>query len=142
MSDLGLTKLYKLVYFADARHLRDHGESITGSEFIKYQHGPVPSRGERAVKQLRKAAALHTEPEEFPGYSMTSITALKRPDLRRFSEDECATFDLVCKQLGSKTAMQLSSLSHDEPAWIAATTLQKLSPELMMYGSAEDPEGL
>ena len=50
VTGLGLTKLCKLVYFADARHLREAGASITGSEFIKYQHGPVPSRGEKAVK--------------------------------------------------------------------------------------------
>lgn len=142
VSDLGLTKLYKLVYFVEARHLREHAEAITGSDFIKYQHGPVPSRGEKAIKQLRKAGAIHAEREEFAGYDMTAISPLRKPDPRVLSESERATLDSVCAQLGSKTASQLSDLSHDEPAWIAAPMLRKLSPDLMMYGSAEDPEGL
>ena len=39
---LGLTKLWKLIYFIDARAVRELGEPVTGSEFIKYGHAEDP----------------------------------------------------------------------------------------------------
>jgi len=33
-------------------------------------------------------------------------------------------------------------MSHEEPAWARADEPDKLDPELMFYGNAEDPEGL
>jgi uncharacterized phage-associated protein len=140
--DLGLTKLYKLVYFADVAHLRDHGRSITGSDYIKYEHGPVPSRGEKLIKQLRKEQRLHTEKVPYAGVEMISISALGAPTWSALDDEEVATLDAVCSELGRETAVALSKRSHAEPAWVAASMLEKLSDELMPYGASEDPDGL
>lgn len=141
--DLGLTKLYKLIFFADAFHLREYGESITGSEYIKYQHGPVPSRAERCIKALRREELLETEKIPFGGYEMTSVRPLGTPPtFDEFSSEELATLDAVCKQFGRLTATSLSERSHREPAWMATKLLEKIAPELIMYGTAEDPDGL
>lgn len=140
--DLGLTKLYKLLYFADVAHLRDHDVSITGSEYIKYEHGPVPSRGEKCIRQLRKDGRLHAEKVSFAGYEMMAIAPLGPPSWSALDAAEVATLDAVCWQLGKETAAELSKRSHLEPAWAAAPMLEKLSHELMLYGSAEDPDGL
>jgi len=139
---LGLTKLDKLVYFADVAQLREAGTSMTGSEYIKYQHGPVPSRGERCVKQLRKAGALDAEKAEHAGYEMLAISVPAKPDLRALSAAERRMLDRVCRTFGGETAVELSRLSHLEPAWATAAMLRKLPHELMMYGSEEDPDGL
>jgi hypothetical protein len=45
VGDLGVTKLWKLIYFIDVSFLRETGMSLTGSDYIKYDHGPVPSCG-------------------------------------------------------------------------------------------------
>ena len=58
--DLGLTKLWKLIYYIDAQAVRDLGVPVTGSEFIKYQHGPVPSRGEKHLRQLVRSREVNT----------------------------------------------------------------------------------
>ena len=42
-----------MLYYADAACLREIGHSMSGSEYIKYEHGPVPSRGEKSIKTLR-----------------------------------------------------------------------------------------
>ena len=46
VNNLGLTKLWKLIFFIDAKAVRNLGEPVTGPEFIKYEYGPVPSRAE------------------------------------------------------------------------------------------------
>lgn len=140
--DLGLTKLYKLVFFSDAYHLRAHGQSITGSDYIKYEHGPVPSRAEKCIKALRRDSLIETETVPFAGYQMIAVRPIGDLPLSQLSEDEIATLDCVCRKLGSETAKALSERSHLEPAWIATKMLDKIEPQLIMYGVTEDPDGL
>ena len=142
VKNLGLTKLWKLIYFADVGALREHGSTITGSEFVKYPHGPVPSRGEKILKEMKGEALIATAQRENAGYVQTSVSALAKPDTSVFSAEERAIIERVCVEFGRKTAKALSDLSHDEPAWALANDLDKLDPELMHYGGAEDPEGL
>ena len=140
--DLGLTKLYKLIYFAEVAHLREYGVSITESEYIKYPHGPVPSRAERCLKELKRQEKVTTENDPYHDYELCSIRAAEAPEFSALSEPELKTLDAVCARLGSESATSLSDRSHDEPAWICAGMQDKLSKDLMFYGSAEDPEGL
>ena len=83
--------------------MRSHGCSITGSEYIKYPFGPVPSRVEKILKQLAK-----TEKVEVKSTSLNETRDIRRFDVRRLAEE----------------------------------MMHKLDPELMMYGTEEDPKGL
>jgi len=139
---LGLTKLWKLIYFCDVRALREEGASITGSEFIKYPHGPVPSRGDKSLKLLLRQGRIATEQKAVGGYMQTSITVLDAPDLSLFTKVEREIVAKVCHDLGGLSAKKLSDISHEEPAWALAHELDKLDKELMHYGRAEDPEDL
>lgn len=139
---LGQTKLWKLLYFIDAAALRETGETITKSEYIKYPHGPVPSRGEKILKRLRKEEKIRTVSESCGGYQLERIDSGAKPDLSVFTPDELKTIRHVLKVYGKQTAAALSGLSHKEPSWIAARRMDKLSPSLMAYGTKEDPDGL
>jgi uncharacterized phage-associated protein len=141
--NLGLTKLYKLLYFADTASLRDLGETITGSEYIKYPHGPVPSRGEKILKQMQKEALISLDTvNRGKNIIMHKVTPKKEAAAKAFSKSEIEILDSIIKKYGKMSASALSGVSHKEPAWINAGDLQKLSADLMMYGSEEDPEGL
>ncbi len=142
VKNLGVTKLWKLIYFADVTALRQHGTTITGSEFIKYPHGPVPSRGEKVLRAMQRDGAVSTEQRPIGRFMQTCIEGTALADMDVFSHDERNVIDKVCRELGSETAQALSKLSHDEPAWVAASELDKLEPQLMHYGRSEDPEGL
>ncbi len=142
--DLGLTKLWKLLYFADVAHAREHGSTITGSEFIKYPFGPVPSRGERHLKRLVKRNLVRISQVNAGTYRQTMVEATlpARSVVEALDRAEQETLDAVCVKFGAVTAKKLSDLSHAEPAWVAAPTMQKLSPALMLYGAFEDSDGL
>ena len=142
VSNLGPTKLWKLIYFIDARAVRDLGESITGSEFIKYEHGPVPSRGEKFLKQLVREGSVSTAAREVGGMTLNEVKSNRAPHLGIFSPEELSLINEVCAELGGKSAAVLSNLSHSEPAWHYAEFRQKLSRELIAYGHEEDPTGL
>lgn len=140
--NLGLTKLWKLIYFVDAKGIREFGESVTGSDFIKYEHGPVPSRGERQLRQLVRRGEVTTAPRIVGGKILNEVKSNREPDSTVFSILEMSLIETVCKELGNKSAGVLSELSHQEPAWHYARMLDKLSPELICYGQTEDPNGL
>ena len=142
VQNLGETKLWKLIYFIDAAALREMGCTITGSDFIRYDHGPVPSRGEKSLKQLNRDGAITIIQEQFPSYRINRVVAAASPAKKVFSSAELELIGRICRAHGSKTAAYLSELSHREPAWHYAGHLDKLSPELMLYGAAEDPEDL
>ncbi len=139
---LGDTKLYKLIYFSDTSNLREHGKSITGSEYIKYKHGPVPSRAEKSVKHLKRSGYIQTKLVKHGQYMRNDIKALKDPDTSMFTPEELQQMDEMCKTLGKKTAATLSRISHDEPSWACAEMLDKMSQDLMMYGAEESLDGL
>ena len=139
---LGTTKLYKLLYFTDATSLRELGHNMSGSEYIRYEHGPVPSRGEKALKDLRKENAILVNQEEHYGMRLEAIREIIEPDLTIFEKSELEILQRIARTKGAASAKTLSNESHLEPAWVYATPLGKLSPELMLYGASEDPEGL
>jgi uncharacterized phage-associated protein len=142
VTDLGLTKLWKLVFFIDQQALRSTGQTITGSDYIKYEHGPVPSRGEKHLKKLHRENVMECRQRLHGGYRLNELYPRRAPEAAVFSAEELETADQVCSRLGSKSASQLSALSHADPAWHYADRMQKLSPTLMAYGTSEDPDGL
>lgn len=141
VKNLGITKLWKLIYFIDVAFLRETGASLTGSEYIKYDHGPVPSRGGKRLKHLDKEGRVRVKAEDHGSYRQNHVFTVDE-EAPAFRTEELPLIDAVCLRYGRKTASYLSELSHDEPAWIHAEKLQKLSPTLMCYGSKEDAEGL
>lgn len=142
VQDLGMTKLWKLIYFIDADYLREYGSTLTGSEYIKYEHGPVPSRGDKRVKRLKKSDSIDVTSEVYAGYRLNKVTTKSSNAESPFSEGELNVINKVCNKLGAKSAAYLSDLSHEEPAWINAEKMQKISEELMHYGACEDEDGL
>jgi len=142
VNNLGLTKLWKLIYFIEARAVRDFGSGLTDSDFIKYEHGPVPSRGEKLLRKLVQQGGVTTTPRQINGKTLNEVEAQRAADLSVFSAEERALIDEVCTELGRKTAVALSDLSHKEPSWHYAGMMDKLSPELIAYGHQEDADGL
>ena len=100
VKSLGLTKLWKLIYFVDVTALRDLGATITGSEFVKYPHGPVPSRGEKVLQKLRREELIETEQEAIGPYTQTSVTAIGHPDMGIFTAAERVIIERICRDLG------------------------------------------
>ncbi len=113
---------------------------MTGSDFIRYDHGPVPSRGEKALKQLNRAGDITIVQEQFASYRINRVVTTAPPKPEVFSARELELIGEICRAY--KTATFLSELSHREPAWHYARHLDILSSELMLYGSSEDPEDL
>ena len=73
VENLGITKLWKLIYFIDVAFLRETGKSLTDSEYIKYDHGPVPSRGDKRLKHLGKEGRVRVKAEDYGSYRQNHV---------------------------------------------------------------------
>jgi len=121
----GATKLYKVLWFADARRFVLTKHSITGAAYIREKYGPVPKYGATARVQLQKENAIRETKEG----DLTRIIALKPPDVSIFTDDELKTVDYWIQHIDKNhTAKSVSEETHDYTWQIA-----KMGEELPLY---------
>lgn len=112
---------FKILYFAEMKHLAKWGSSIVPDEFRAIKYGPVPTRLYNAVKELshpRMALAeCLAEVICFAGEDAPNVLLPKREaNLRFLSKSEIDVLDHAIEENESLTFGQLMHKSHDE-AW-------------------------
>lgn len=110
------TKMNKLLFFTDFCSYKRRAVGITGLAYKAIQYGPVPERWDMLYGSMDAV-----EPEIVPfasGHSGELLVSKHSPDMSLFSQEEMAIMDEVIHKLGSKTANQLSEMSHQEDAWL------------------------
>jgi hypothetical protein len=121
----GATKLYKVLWFADARRFVLSKKSITGATYIREKYGPVPKYAMIARAQLEKSGVIRISKEG----ELTRFFAASPPDVSIFSEDELKTVDYWIQHIDKDhTAQSISEESHDY-AWEIA----KMGEEIPLY---------
>ncbi|HZQ25300.1 MAG TPA: Panacea domain-containing protein [Terriglobales bacterium] len=124
-------KIAKLLYFADKRHLLEHGRPILGDVYWCMEFGPVPSF---ALNEMSEAIE-HSEVVAGSGSSdyskMNEMLRVKKPlfggyphfeakhpfDANIFSDSELSVLTAVAREFGSKTAHDLVTMTHAEPTY-------------------------
>jgi hypothetical protein len=121
----GATKLYKVLWFSDARRFVLAKKPITGATYIRHKYGPVPKYAMIARKELENEKAVRIKKDG----DVTRFLALKPPDVSMFSGDELKTVDYWIQHIDEDhTATSISDESHDY-AWEIA----KMGEELPLY---------
>jgi hypothetical protein len=73
----GATKLYKVLWFAEARTFVLRGAPLAGAEYIREEHGPVPRLGKVIRDELEREGKI--------GHAGDAINALVPPDVSLLS---------------------------------------------------------
>lgn len=85
-------KLFKILYFADQKHLIRYGSLITDDNYIAMNNGPVPSMAYDILKALRGQGLLEYFKSNFENYfQLTSnhiVESIVPPDLDELSISE------------------------------------------------------
>ncbi len=113
-------KMFKILYFADQKHLVSYGFPITGDFYVAMENGPVPSKSYDVLKAIRGDSfwSIHLNKQynhlfQVEGFN---ISALQNPD-----EEELAISDIECivssiEENKSLNFSQLKEKSH-QYAW-------------------------
>jgi hypothetical protein len=121
----GLTKLNKILYFADFMSYARYGEPITGVSYIKLPKGPVPQPMLAVRKQMEADLEILIRLRDYHGYPQHRVIALREANLEKFKPRDIALIDSVIRKLADETAAEVSARSHGR-AWRAVRNHERI----------------
>ena len=127
---LGKTKLLKLFYFLDFGFYQKYKRSLTGSTYVRYKYGPIPTEAERVFKQLQKEHQIASFQRTFHGKSQTRYEALAEFNFGIFGPDELDFMLAVARFFSPHTATEMTELAHSETPWRVTPQSEFISYEL------------
>ena len=131
--NVGMTALYKLLYFIDFDYYEKYDEQLMGLTYIKNHYGPTPREFVKVVEEMKKDGDLEEVKSPYFAYEQKKFLPLKEPNLERLNAQEVSMVDNVLARYGDMTATQLTSLSHEDTPWIAAGKGEDIEYEHVFY---------
>jgi transcriptional regulator with XRE-family HTH domain len=135
--NVGMTVLYKLLYFIDFDYYEKYEEQLIGALYIKNHYGPTPVAFAKIVSQMEKEGAIEQVKSKYFEHEQTKYLPHKRADVSEFSAREIKHIDEVLERLSDKTATELSNLSHKDIPWIVAEEGRAINYESVFYRTEE-----
>jgi hypothetical protein len=140
--EYGSTVLNKVLFFCDFIAYGKFGQPITGADYIRERHGPVPRAvrlmSRSPLQELEREGALRREQRPVPNVPkpMTQVVpiALRSADLSVFSDDERSVIDDVIGTFRGWKAGPLSKYTHEFPAWRSVPLNQTIPYETIFIG--------
>ena len=110
----GATKLYKVLWFANARTFCLTGEPIFQTEFIREKHGPVPRDAMAMREELVKEGRARIWQDRYINKPIWRFKALAPVSTNRIAPYEIDTINYCIKHIDEDhTANSISDQSHD-----------------------------
>lgn len=121
-----VTKMNKLLFYADFLTYKREGFGMTGMEYRAITYGPVPN-GFGSIYD--NASGVECEDYIYPnGTSGILLQSSQSPDMSVFSETEKEILEEVCERFRDSSAGEISAISHKEKGWIECNGDKKLIP--------------
>ena len=139
-TDVGKTKLMKLLYFIDFSAYTKLGRSVTNDTYLNKRWGPVPSHIFHNLESLiggHASMTLERRGGENPYEKYLPVEG--RGTLHGFAEEEIAIIDEVLSLYGDKTRGQLVNATHEEIPWLATTEGEPIPYFLAPYRAYKRP---
>ncbi len=132
-SNVGMTVLYKLLYFIDFDYYEKFEEQLVGATYIKNHFGPTPVEFKKIVESMESKGELETVKSKYFLHEQTKYLPRREPDISVLSAKEIKHIDEVLSRLSDKSATELSDYSHKDVPWITAEDGRPLSYESVFY---------
>ncbi|MBE6328095.1 MAG: DUF4065 domain-containing protein [Bacteroidales bacterium] len=111
-----LHKIFKILYFAERKHLQDWGMPILGDTYIAMDAGPVPSRVYDILKIVRGDSYMSdTEglKKMFAIEDWMYVVPLQNADLNKLSKSDIDALDWSVNTYGALSYDEIKEKSHD-----------------------------
>ena len=118
--NFGSVILYKILYFSDHFAYGKLGQPITGADYMKEKHGPIPRTSLPARQELEREGRLKMQESQLrSGKTQKKPVALAPPDLSLFSDAELALVDSIIERFWDSSTRKVRTASHRLAAWQA-----------------------
>jgi len=135
--NIGQTALYKLLYFIDFDYYEKYEEQLIGATYIKNTFGPTPVSFAKVVRDMEREGLLVEVKSKHFQYDQTKYVPTQEPVVSALSGQELQHIDEVLTRLASKSARELSELSHIDTPWAVALDKAVLNYEHVFYRPIE-----
>lgn len=141
LDGFGATKLYKVLWFSDARSYMLFGEPITGESYVREKYGPMPRHALAVIQELSEDAAIRVSREEYFNKPMRRFHSERVPDKLSLDTRQREIVDYWIKHIANEhTATSISEQSHDY-AWEIAKLGEEIPYHAIFANRIRDPEG-
>ena len=135
ISFLGRTKLAKLLFFADFEFYSENHSSITGTMYMKKEHGPFPvdCTFYDALDCLEQDGSIEIRTVTTGNFDRDEYVPTRKADVSCFTEDEIETLTKVGMRFKNYNAKQIKDFSHGTPAYVLTGDDETIGYELSYY---------
>ncbi len=135
--NIGMTVIYKLLYFIDFDYYEMYEEQLIGAVYIKNQYGPSPVEFKKVIDLLVKEKRLEVINSSYFKYPQNKYLPLAEPDLSILSGKELELIDRVIRRLSDMNAKEISEYSHRDVPWLSAESGKTINYESVFYRTNE-----
>lgn len=115
----GVTKLNKVLFYADFLSFAKYGESITGISYNKLPYGPVPTAAAAVRSEMEAEDEIFITRQGYSPYQTHRVIPRREANLDLFRARDIALVDGVIEALADLGGKRVSELSHGR-AWKSA----------------------
>jgi transcriptional regulator with XRE-family HTH domain len=131
--NVGETVIYKLLYFIDFDFYEKYEEHLLGGTYIKNHYGPTPVEFTKIIGDMIAQSEVMKVTSKYFKYPQKKYLPIRTPELEVLKAHELKHIDEVLSRLSSKTAKELSDLSHKDVPWITAKEGKPIDYESVFY---------
>ncbi|KKQ71432.1 MAG: helix-turN-helix domain protein [Candidatus Peregrinibacteria bacterium GW2011_GWC2_39_14] len=131
--NIGLTVLYKLLYFIDFDYYEKYEEQLMGLTYIKNHHGPTPKEFIKVVEEMKRIGELEEVKSQYFKYEQRKYLPRIATDLSKLNGREIEIINSVLGRLSDKSAKELSDYSHGDVPWMTHEEGEEISYESVFY---------
>jgi hypothetical protein len=134
----GATKLYKVLWFAEARAFVLSRQPIAGETYIREEHGPVPRHAAEIVRELESEGAIRVWSDQD---SPQRFKALRNPDGSKLTDDHRKIIEYWIERVDAgDTAISTGEASQDI-AWEIAKPGEEIPYFALLATRIREPRG-
>jgi len=131
--NIGVTALYKLLYFIDFDYYEKYEKQLMGLQYIKNHYGPTPVAFTKVVTGMELKEEIVKIKNKYFNKEQVKFLPLREPDTSILSDKQIAHIDNILRRLSGLNAHKLSDLSHQDTPWLAAQPGELLDYEAVFY---------
>jgi transcriptional regulator with XRE-family HTH domain len=131
--NVGMTVLYKLLYFIDFDYYELYEEQIMGLEYIKNHFGPTPISATKLIKEMEKNNQIEVVKTKRFDFEMKKVLPLINSDLTMLNARELEHIDKELERFSDMTSEQISAYSHKDVPWIGTKDGERIDYEAVFY---------
>lgn len=109
------TKMNKLLFYIDFLSYRQRGIAMTGLSYRAIEFGPAPEHWDRIYSEFDE---IQQQTRLIGEYEGNVLVANNVSDNTSLTDDEKSIIRTVCSRFKECTSIEISRISHKEPAWL------------------------